>query len=467
MGTRSLQTQSKGVEVTGHNLANVNQTGYARQRLVTQASTPMTTSEGSQGTGVDGVTVEQVRDELIDIQMRSEISYRGSLEAQQTALQTAQSGLGQNIDRQSTTSGADSTAGTSGDTGLSESITGLFSSFQSLTTQVASLDARQAVMIQAQSLANRFNLIDSRLSSASSTLDSSLRKDVSSANTLLNDIARLNESISDAEAGTAGKANDLRDARSAKLESLAQFVSISTQEDASGNFTVSAGGVDMVAGSKVLPAGVMETYDAGGGQILVRSAGAETPLALGSGHMQGTIDARDGAIASLRADVNALATELIAQVNTVHATGFNLKGGNGNDLFQGANASDIRVNVAVKNDPSLLQASGDAAARSDNKVALALAKIQDSPIAALGDMTFNEAYGQTVSNIGNALSSVNGKVTEQKIVENMLATQRDSVSGVSMDEEMTNMIKYQKAFQASAKLISTVDEMLSIVLNMK
>jgi flagellar hook-associated protein 1 FlgK len=467
LGTRSLQTQSKGVEVTGHNLANVNQPGYTRQRLVTQASTPLTTSEGSQGTGVNAVAVEQVRNSLIDLQMRDEISYRGSLEAQQTALEEAQTGLGQSIDRQAAATGTDSTSGAAGESGLLEAISGLFGSFQSLTTQPASQDIRQAVIIQAQALVTRFNQIDSRLSATASRLDKSLEKDVSTANGLLADIARLNRQISNAEAGNGGLANDLRDARNTKLESLALVVSVTAREDDTGSFAVSIGGVDMVRGPQVLEDNALETYDAGGGQILVRTRGAATPLAAGSGSIQGAIDARDGAIASLKANVNALASELISQINTTHATGYNLSGGTGNDLFTGTNAADMGLNAAVRNNPSLLQASASADARSDNQVALALAKLQDTRIAALGDVTFTDSYSKTVGNIGAAIAAVNDKVTEQKLVENMLKTQRDSVSGVSMDEEMTNMIKYQKAFQASAKLITTVDEMMSIVLNMK
>jgi len=127
----------------------------------------------------------------------------------------------------------------------------------------------------------------------------------------------------------------------------------------------------------------------------------------------------------------------------------------------------MNVNSALVNDPGLIQAAGVPGAAGDNQVALALAQLADQPIAALNNQTFTENYGQSVASLGQSLSSANTQIGNQDIVQSMLARQRDSNSGVSLDEEMTDLMRFQKAFEASARLISTISEMLDVVVNMK
>ncbi|MGC3960894.1 MAG: flagellar basal body rod C-terminal domain-containing protein [Verrucomicrobiota bacterium] len=106
-------------------------------------------------------------------------------------------------------------------------------------------------------------------------------------------------------------------------------------------------------------------------------------------------------------------------------------------------------------------------ASGNNQTALALAQIAQTTYAALNNQTFNQSYGQTVAAFGQELSSVNTKLSDQQTVESMLMRQRDSIGGVSLDEEMTDLTRFQKAFAASARLITTVDEMLDTVVNLK
>jgi flagellar hook-associated protein 1 len=459
LGARALQTQRQGVDVAGHNIANVNNPNYARQRLQVETSSIVNTQLGPMGTGADAASIAGLRNTLLDQQIQSETSVGGYLEAQQSALQSAQDNLAQNI----TTSGS-SSGGVSAQNGLARGLTDLFKAFQSLSSDASSVSDRQVLLLKAADLASQFNQTDKRLGELRTQLNDSVQTGVTSANELLSSIASLNGQISRAEASSNGTANDLRDLRQEKIESLAKLVNVSVAADSTGSVDISIGGVTFVSGKQVLDS--LEAYDAGGGQMLVRSQTSGTALTLTGGSIAGTIDARDGGVASLRKDLNTLASQLIAEVNTIHRAGFNLSGGTGADFFSGTGAGDIQVNPALVGKPALVQASGVAGAPGNNQTVLALAQLGNKAITGLNGQTFTQSYGLAVADLGQALSSANTRVDDQQSLQTLLARQRDSVSGVSLDEEMTDMMKYQKAFEASARLLSVVNDMVDSVLKM-
>jgi flagellar hook-associated protein 1 FlgK len=463
LGTRALQTQSQGLAVAGQNLANVNNPAYTRQRLLVQTTGALPSALGSQGTGVSAVAIQRIHDSLLERQIQGEASVSGFWTANQNALQAAQTNLGEALD--GTTRNANGTTSAVGaQSTLATDLDGLFNEFQNLASAPASLAQRGVLLSKAQNLAAQFNQTDGRLASLNGTLNDSVTADVGQATELLQSVARLNEQIRRAESGASGSANDLRDLRQQKIETLAGLTNVETAEDPDGQVNVSVGGNLLVSGQQVLA--TLETYAAGGGQRLVRTS-TGTALTLTGGSVQGTIDARDGALATLRGNLDTLAKTLATEVNTVHAAGFNLSGGTGADFFTGTSAGTLKVNAALVGNPALLQASGNPAAAGDNRTAQALASLAYQPLAALGGQTFAASYARTVIGVGEALATANGQVSDQQLVAGMLQTQRSAVSGVSIDEEMTDLVRYQKAFQASARIISTVDELLNEVINMK
>lgn len=465
LGTRSLQTQRTGVEVAGQNLANVTNEAYARQRVTIQTSPSLATAIGMQGTGAEAIGIRQLRDSLLDGHIQNELSVGGYWDAQQRALQYGQTYLGEFIDRQAD-SLSSTTATSDGSTrGLADELTGLFNAFQSVATTPDSITERQLLLSQAQALADRFNQTGSQLDGLRNTLNDSLNTNVTDANDLLKGIADLNDQIANAEFKTGGAANDLRDLRQQKLESLAKLVNFDTTANPNGSLNISIGGTTLVSDRRVLD--TLQTYDAGGGQFLVRTTTSGTPLTLTGGAMQGTIDARDGTLAKVRAGLDTLASQLITEVNTLHRSGFSLTGSTGADFFSGTSAATIGVNAALAGNPSLIQAAGVNGTPGDNTVALAIAKLAESKIAGLGNQTFANAYGQSVATIGQSLSDANNQLADHDSLQTMLLRQRDSVSGVSVDEEMSDLVKFQKAYEASAKLVNTVDEMLDTVISLK
>jgi len=464
LAARSLQTQMTGVEVSGQNLANVNTVGYSRQRVLIQTGPDVTTGIGPEGTGANAVAIRQLVNSLLNSQIQGQQSVGGYWNAQQGALQSAQANLNEFLNGTGSSSGTTGAADSTTSSGLSSQLSGLFSAFQSLAASPTSMTARQAVINQAQNLAATFNQVDSQLSTLGVSLNSSVSDDVGSANQLLSDIANLNSEISSAEFN-GGAANDLVDAREQDLENLSHLTSIQTSTGTGNSVNVSIGGQTLVSGNQLQ--NWLQTYDAGNGRLLVEAANGGVPLTLTGGSIQGTIDARDGALATMQSSLNTLASSLITQVNTIHGGGFSLTGSSSANFFNGNSSGTITVNQSLADNPALIQTSGSATATGDNSVALALAQLASAAQAGLNNQTFGDAYTQTVAGFGDALQTANDQVTNQAVVANMLNIQRDSVSGVNIDEEMTNLMGFQRAYEASAQLVTTVDQMLQTVIAMK
>jgi flagellar hook-associated protein 1 FlgK len=336
--------------------------------------------------------------------------------------------------------------------------------FQNLANDPSSLSERQIVVSKAAQLATQFNQTDGRIAAVQNALNGTLNGDVTQANQLLADIAKLNQEIGIAQTN-GGAPNDLLDTRQDKIEQLSELIKVDVSSGSNGALNISVNGTSLVTDIQV--ADTLETYDAGSGQLLLRTQTGGVPLNPVSGAMQGIIAVRDGALADVRSSINSLAATLISEVNQIHTAGYGLADSTGANFFNGSSAADIQVNNALLNNPSLVQASGAAGAPGDNQTALALAQLSSKSIAGLSNQTFNQSYTQAVTALGQAAASINCQVDDQKVVTNMLTKQRQSLSGVSLDEEMANMLTYQRAYQASSKIITTVDEMLSTLINMK
>ncbi len=466
LGQRSLQAQEMGVQVAGHNIANVSNTAYSRQRVRVEASQPVQIGPNIVGTGAQVTAVEQLRNQFLDTQIQKETSITGFLESRQFALEYAQSDLGQVIDRMAT--GAEGTAastGVGGQHGIAENLSGFFAALQSLSNDPSSATERQNLIDKAKDLATSFQQTDGRLTNLRAALNSSVSDQVSEANRLVADIAKLNDSVANAELSSSSTANDLRDSRQEKIEALSKLVDVGTSSGNNGAVNISVGGTLLVDGRSVQD--TLEAYDAGAGQVLVRTKTGATPVSLTSGSVQGTIQSRDEDVASLQRELATLAGTIITEVNAIHKSGYSLGGQTGADFFTGSASGNIQVNADLAQDTNRIQASGVSGESGNNTVVLAMAKLATEPVASLGHLTISQSYGQTVANLGQALSNANAQSSDQKVVTDMLGQQRNSIGGVSLDEEMTDLVKFQRAYQASARVISTVNQLFDEVLNLK
>jgi flagellar hook-associated protein 1 FlgK len=451
----ALAAHSKAIETAGKNLANVDNANYARQRVVYTQQVAVAAGT-STPLGLQA-TVEAVRDTLLDKQVLREVSRTGDLTAMQSAFQRAQSALGESL----SSSAASATANTSSNTGITAAMDDFFNAFQTFAANPTSSAQRNALIQTAATLTDRIQSVSSDLAQVRTDLNTQIASDVTSVNTLLQQVADLNKQIGSVEVNAPGSASDLRDQRQAVLEQLAGKMNFNSTEAADGqvSITVKSGSTDvaMVTGSAVVgPLSFTGTvFQAGATPVNVDLTG---------GSLHGALTARDGSIKDLQDNLDALTSQLVTSVNGA----YNPLNTIGENFFNAAGTTSATISLDSALNATTLKASNSSAA-GDNTLALAVAGLATHKFSTSGsddiDGTFGDFLTNSVSQLGQALSTTNTKVTNQSTVENLVRTQRDSVSGVSLDEEMADLVKYQRAFQAASRVFNTVDDLLNTVVN--
>ncbi|HEX7654194.1 MAG TPA: flagellar hook-associated protein FlgK [Verrucomicrobiae bacterium] len=458
MAKRAMQAQMTAVEVAGQNIANVNTAGYTRQRAVLTFAPDVNTAIGPQGTGVNATSIQQVVNNLLDSQIQSNTSQLSYQQSRQSALQSLQDAFGDTV----TSSGSASTSGSTATTGLSQQINDFFSAIQSLAVTPNSVSARQSVIGAAQSLASTFNNVSSQFATVKTGLNDTLGKDVDSANQYLAQIASLNSQITIAQAA-GGNANDLVDQRRQAVNNLAGLTDIATATDSQGQISVAVNGQTLVSGGSQTDS--LATYDAGNGQMLLKTATGGVNLTISQGAMAGVISARDNELGTAQNQLDNLAATIGGAVNNVQAAFYDSTGNLGQAFFTGSTAATLAVNPNLVSNPGLIAIS--AGSNGDNIGGNQLAQLATTVQASLGNQTISGYYASTLSGVGQALNDANTQVGNQQAVASMLSTQRGSVSGVNLDEEMTNMLMFQRSYAASAELLKTVDQLLQTTIQIK
>ena len=457
LSVKALTAQSRALETTGKNLANVNNTSYARQRVIFGDRGTVVTPDGAESLGIEALSIAQLRDSLLDRQVMREVSLTSSLEAEQSGYQRAQAGLGQNIS--STTSAG--TVSTTVDDGLAAAVDDFFNAFGSLAASPTDVGERQTLLQKAGILSDRFQLADQRLVQVQTDLGAQVSTDVDDVNRLLSTVADLNGQIGRIEINAPGSAVDLRDQRQARLEELAAKLPVTVTDTSDGQTQISVRDGTGAMVSLVDRTAVCGTVAFTGTQI---TAGMPaTALALGAGSIDGSLKARDGAIQDLRNGLDALASQLVTSVNAA----YNPTAATGNFFAAGGTTAGT-LQLAAGGTPASLKAS-DGGPAGDNTVAVAISRLATRTFStAAGDAidgTIGGCYSQTVSQLGQALATANSSTTDQSNIERLVRGQRDAVSGVSLDEEMADLTKYQRAFQAASRVFSVIDSLLDNVVN--
>lgn len=465
---QALGAQSAGVFTAGRNMANVNNEAYARQRVILGDRGTVQDPLGPRSLGVEALGLQSVRDRLLDSQVLRETSTMKSLEARADADAKAQIALGQSIDSSDDASMVEGATSTAASHGIGEALDDLLNAFNGLAASPRSESERQTLFQQAQTLVSRFHSTDNRLTAIEGDIETQVGVDVDRVNDLLQAVSDLNRQIGQFEVGKPGSALDLRDQRQAKLEELSQHIDFQLEDlpGSTGQIRISsqdASGVSVTlleASNKPTPISFDGTGISGGNP--------PTALALQGGSIHGLLASREGTVGSLRTKLDALAGQIVTSFNAAYNPA-----GNESDFFD-ATAPVTAANISLDASVSALNIRATTTANAvlnpgANDIALAVAGLGSRQFSTAGgdaiDGTFGSYYRSIVSDVANQTASSQGRLDDQSTLVRLMTERRDSVSGVSLDEEMTDLIKYQRAFDASARVMQTLDEMLDTVVN--
>jgi len=449
IATSALRTSQAAVGITAHNVANAETEGYSRQRPVITEGPPLTTADGNFGTGVRLRNVERVRDELTNAAVRRETALSGEFSSRTTFLRRVEGLLGE-----------------PGDQGLSYALDAFFSGWSELSANPTSGPARAVLQGRAELLTDAFRTVADGLDRIRQDVEARLGASVDRINTLGEQIAGVNREIVAFETGgrTAG---DLRDARDRMLDELATLTPITVTLRENGAVGVLTGGISLVDGAGF---GAVELRS-GGGTLSLGLVGRPGALPDAGGSTGGLLEILNRELTGTREALDRLVSTIIEDVNTLHRSGTAPDGATGLDFFDpvGNSASSFRLSDAIRASPaSIAAAVADGAGDprpGANEIALAIAGLRDQANGVLGE-TPGGAVQRLVSRVGMSLRSSMEREAVHRTLADRAELERASISGVSMDEEMTRLLRFQAAYSAAARVVSAADEMMETILRM-
>jgi flagellar hook-associated protein 1 FlgK len=505
---RGLYAQQTAISTAGHNISNANTKGYSRQNVNLQASNSIeipsmnrTVTPGQLGTGVMFDSIKRVRESFLDDQFRNEAQGHGAWKVQKDTLEKVELIMNEPSDQ-----------------GLRSVIDQFWNAWQDLSREPDNLTARAVVKERTLAMLDAFKYTDTKLTELSSDLTKSLDIKIGEANTYITQISQLNKEIKRIE-GLGDHANDLRDQRDVLTDSLSKIVQIKVKEQTDGFYTITMpDGTALVDGlqANLLGEGVAVSQVTGGeiaGLVKSRdklvaeySAHLDTMLeGLAFGKVK--VNIPEGSI--LPSDVkykdnsgnevtltagdpvptNGIEVE-VDGINGLHKLGWTLReDGSGNaqgniPFFVPDNAGSFSIQ-SIKLNPNIVKDVGMIAAglrvedvngqlkvlKGNGGLALAMGQLRDGVFnftpssGAAGQGTFDEYFRSVIGGLGVQVQEATRQSSNQELIMKSIENRRQSVSGVSLDEEMANLIKFQHAYNASARMMTTVDQVLDTIIN--
>jgi len=451
IGRGALQAQQKAISVTGNNIANVNTPGYTRQRAELVNGEAISDTPGQMGGGVKVAAVRRMYDRFITGEIRGESQELGEWEARSQIQDRLEIVFNE-----------------AEDDGLNKSMHEFWNAWQDLTSNPAGSVERSNLISRSQDMADRFRGMAADLSSIETEVEGRIGQAVVDINEAAQEIARLNDSIRRAE-NLGQDPNDLKDQRDEALKGLSRLADVSTVEDGSV-VDVTIGGRTLVDGGAAWDL----SYDGTDFATTDPGSGTVWPIAhedITSGTLGGLLTMKNDVIPDYKNRLDELAGAIIDAVNTQHVSGKDLYGNNPSDIFfdaASANpAADMSVNQAVIDDHNLIAAAGGSESIPGGAGnALAIADLAYQPLMNGNTENFSDYYTGLVADVGNDTRGATSRHDLQQTTMMQLEAYREEISGVSLDEEMVNLVQFQNAYAAAAKLISATDELLDTLINM-
>jgi flagellar hook-associated protein 1 FlgK len=439
----SLSVSQQEMAVTGNNVANANTPGYSREIPAATAGDPILIGSLSFGTGVLLQRIESLRDPILEIQLHQETQQQSKLSTELGHLQQIQTQFGSS-------------------SGIGADITNFFNSLQQLSADPTNLALRQSVLTTAGNLATDFNTTARNLQTQRSNLDLNVVQSVGEVNSLTAQIASVDRQISSVQ-NAQGDAGTLVDKQTALIRQLSGLVDVQVIKTDQGISLATSNGTTLVSGSQSFALSAQLGSD---GVQHITAGTQDITGSLKGGSLAGLIQIRDQEIPSLGSSLDQLAAVLANALNTANKTGYDLNGVAGVDLFvpppAGGVGAAATLSVSIT-DPALIAASSDGTPGSNGNLAV-LSAVHDQPVA--NGQTPLDFYSGIVFKVGNDTSNTFADVASSDLILQQLQDQHGSISGVSLDEEAANLIKYQTAYQAAARVVSTVNALLDVAVNL-
>ncbi len=443
ISSRSLATYQRALDVTSNNVANSANPDYSRQRINFQSENPDIAGGFAWGAGVKIDQVKRVRNSLIDAQLRTSTqSYSANNKLSLL--------LGHIEQVFSEPNGS----------GLGDSLSSFFNAFNELSVTPNSIPLRYNILQAASNLSNKVGTLYEDLDVVKGDTLAEMHAQVSTLNQSLKVIAQLNSQIFSSQAA-GNPANELLDKRDKLLADLSDTANINVNIDENNIANVSVGGV-FGAGKSTSTEFKVAQVD---GKVSVVSADGNMTVKLTGGELSALQDVYSKKIPEYKNSIDQIMNTLVEKVNEQHSKGFSISNPpeTGIKFFDSYKDGSLKINGDFQKDPNLIAVSADGT-NGNGDIALAISDLSNEKI--LNGLKLTEAYSTLVSKVGSEKASAEQMSDSTQLVLQNLEQQKDSYSGVSVDEEMTNIIKFQRSYDASAKLIKIADEMLQTLLQM-
>lgn len=472
IGMSALRAQQVGLNVTGNNIANVNTPGYSRQRA--SLSTALTVN--NLGTGVEFSSLTRARDLVLDRQHRFEAGQVGKLEFLEKAMSTVEAIFTEVAGGGSTETGAifNQTSGAA----LSGAFSRFFNAFQDLANNPESQANRAAVREEGLLLTEQFHRMDDQLSKMRNDLEREFTDTVDAVNKLTDEIARLNARILAEKQDTAEVSGNLDDERDRLIDELATLIDVSARERTDGTITVSGAigeGILLVDGGVREELAVTPLVRDGAvvSDLVIKSTGSRVEV--NSGKLAGILEARDVKLTDFEASLDETARVFVDRFNIQHAAGFGIDGSSSNLFFDAGSVSAITIELAdnILTNLDTIATAGPSAANpsisagtGDGSNALALSDVRLEKLFGGGTQTVEEFYSDFIGEIGAEAKAIFTFAESQRLVLDQVNNRRDNLRGVSINEEASQLIVFQRAYQAAARMVTVADQMMQAVINM-
>ena len=436
-GLRAAQTRMTTV---GQNIANVDTPGYTRQVVTLSGSNPYFSPVGWLGAGVDVASITRAHDGFLDARVRAGSDAQSSLQARADLLQRAESTLGEPSQ------------------GLTGPLSALWSAFENVASSPADSSARTTALTAVGNLTTRIQQVAAGLTQLGADARQALSAKVGDLNTKLQQVADLNRIIG--AASGSGAPNDLLDRRDQLLDQLASEAGATVIQSQAGPARVVIGAISAVDGTSATALTLRSD-----GTIGVGSSG---PAVTVGGEIGGYQSFLSGDLAGVQARLDNFVQDFASALNAQHAAGFAPDGSSGGPLLTysaGAPAATLAVAITDPAKLALSSAAGPPFPTNNGVNAQALADLRATLAAGGGTTTLGGALQSMATDLGATTASVVSSAQSQQSLLQAVQSARQGSQGVSMDEEMTNMMEAQRAYEAAARVMTTVDATLDVLVN--